>query len=105
MKLVAVEINEGSLMITMIGTMTGALVTLIFCYLAFRVSLESRLKDLEHQVEILEDLEEAFLAQEESIRDLEMVASRLEVLPRDGMTCPVARDRSIEDDRIIPRCD
>ncbi len=105
MKLVAVEIDEGSLMITMIGTMTGALVTLIFCYLAFRVSLESRLKDLEHQVEILGDLEEAFLAQEDRIRDLEMEASRLEVLPRDGMTCPVTRDRSIEDERILTRSD
>jgi hypothetical protein len=99
--MVAVEIDEGSLMVTMIDTMTGALVTLIFCYLAFRVSLESRLKDLEHQAEILGDLEEAFLAQEGRIRDLEMEASRLESLPRNGMTCPVARDRSIEDERIL----
>ncbi len=81
MKLAMVEIDEGSLMVTIIGTMIGALVTLIFCYLAFRVSLESRLKDLEHQVETLQDLEVALLAQEDRIRDLEMEASRLEALP------------------------
>jgi len=56
--------------------MASALVTLIFCRLAFRGSLESRLKDLEHQVDALLDLEEAFLAQDERIRDLEMEASR-----------------------------
>jgi hypothetical protein len=72
-------------MITIIGAMASALVTLIFCRLAFRVSLESRLKDLEHQTEILQDLEEAFLAQEERIRDLEREASRRETLPRDEM--------------------
>jgi hypothetical protein len=83
--MVAVEIDEGSMMIAMVGAMASALVTLIFCYLAFRVSLESRLKDLEHQTEILQDLEEAFLAQEERIRDLEMETSRREALPRDEM--------------------
>ncbi|MCR3884628.1 hypothetical protein P0O24_02170 [Methanotrichaceae archaeon M04Ac] len=77
----AVEINEGSMMVAMIGAMASALLTLILCYLAFRVSLESRLKDLEHQVEILQDLEEAFLAQEDRIRDLEMETSRREALP------------------------
>ncbi len=81
--MVAVEIDEGSMMVAVVGAMASALVTLIFCYLAFRVSLESRLKDLEHQTEILRDLEEAFLAQEERIRDLEMETSRQEALPRD----------------------
>jgi len=81
--MVAVEINEGSMMVAMVGVMASAFVTLIFCYLAFRVSLESRLKDLEHQVDALLGLEEAFLAQEERIRDLEMDASRREALPRD----------------------
>jgi len=81
--MVAVEIDEGSMMVAVVGAMASALVTLIFCYLAFRVSLESRLKDLEHQTEILQDLEEAFLAQEDRIRDLEMETSRREALPRD----------------------
>ena len=72
-------------MVAVVGAMASALVTLIFCYLAFRVSLESRLKDLEHQTEILQDLEEAFLAQEERIRDLELETSRQEALPRDEM--------------------
>ena len=89
--MVAIEINEGSLMIAAAGAMASAFVTLIFCYLAFRVSLESRLKDLEHQVENLLDLEEAFIAQEERIRDLEMMTSN-----------PEARSRSTEDGRIIP---
>jgi hypothetical protein len=79
--MVAVEIDEGSMMVAVVGAMASAFVTLIFCYLAFRVSLESRLKDLEHQMEILADLEEAFLAQEERIRDLEM-----EALPGDART-------------------
>jgi hypothetical protein len=83
--MVAVEIDEGSMMVAMVGAMASALVTLIFCYLAFRVSLESRLKDLEHQVGILGDLEEAFLAQEDRIRDIEMEASRLGALPKDEM--------------------
>jgi len=104
-KLAALEIDGGSLMITIVGAMASALATLIFCYLAFRVNLESRLKDLEHQMEILGDLEEALLAQEERIRDLEMEASRREALPIDGMTCPVARSRSREDERIFPRDD
>jgi hypothetical protein len=80
MKLAALEINEGYLMISTIEAMASALVTLIFCRLAFRVSLESRLKDLEHQVEILGDLEEAFLAQEDRIKDLDMETSRLVAL-------------------------
>jgi hypothetical protein len=101
--MVAVEIDEGSMMVAVVGAMASALVTLIFCYLAFRVSLESRLKDLEHQTEILRDLEGAFLAQEERIRDLEMETSRQEALPRDEMKRPTGRDRSIEDDRIFPR--
>lgn len=74
--MVAVEINEGSMMVAVLGAMASAFVTLIFCYLAFRVSLESRLKDLEHQLDALADLEEAFLSQEERIRDLEMETSR-----------------------------
>ncbi|KQC15121.1 MAG: hypothetical protein APR56_02640 [Methanosaeta sp. SDB] len=81
--MVAVEIDEGSLMVAVVGAMASALVTLIFCYLAFRVRLESRLKDLEHQLDGLADLEEAFLAQEERIRDLEMETSRGVALPRD----------------------
>ncbi len=105
MEMVAVEIDGGSLIITIIGAMASALTILIFCYLAFRVSLESRLKDLERPMEILADLEEAFFAQEERIRDLEMEASRMEALPRDGMTCPVARGRSMEDERVFPRDD
>jgi hypothetical protein len=103
--MVAVEINEGSMMVAMVGAMASALVTLIFCYLAFRVSLESRLKDLEHQVEILQDLEEAFLAQEDRIRDLEVETSRLEAPPVGGVKRPTGRDRSIDDERIFPRCD
>ena len=99
------EIDEGSMMVAVVGAMASALVTLIFCYLAFRVSLESRLKDLEHQLDGLADLEEAFLAQEERIRDLEMEASLREAMPRDGMTWPVARGRSMEDERIFPRDD
>lgn len=83
--MVTVEIDEGSMMVAMVGAMTSALVTLIFCRLAFRVSLESRLKDLEHQLDSLADLEEAFLAQEERIRDIEMETSRLGSLPRDEM--------------------
>jgi hypothetical protein len=79
--MVAVEINEGSMMVAVVGAMASAFVTLIFCYLAFRVSLESRLKDLEHQVDALLDLEEAFLTQEERIRDLEMETSCREALP------------------------
>ena len=81
--MVAIEINEGSLMIAAAGAMTSALLTLIFSYLAFRVSIESRLKDLEHQLDALTDLEEAIFAQEERIRDLEMETSRREALPRD----------------------
>ncbi len=81
--MVAVEIDEGSMMVAVVGAMASALVTLIFCYLAFRVSLESRLKDLEHQTEMLQDLEEAIFTQEERIRDLEMETSRQEALPRD----------------------
>ncbi|HPE63182.1 MAG TPA: hypothetical protein PLQ49_03635 [Methanothrix sp.] len=72
--MVAIEINEGSLLIAAAGAMTSAILTLIFSYLGFRVSIESRLKDLEHQVENLLDLEEAFISQEERIRDLEMMA-------------------------------
>ena len=83
--MVAVEIDEGSMMVAVVGAMASALVTLIFCYLAFRVSLESRLKDLEHQMEILADLEEAIFTQEERIRDMEMETSRREELPRDEM--------------------
>lgn len=79
--MLAVEINEGSMMVAVMGAMASALVTLIFCYFAFRVSLESRLKDLEHQLDGLTDLEEAFLAQEDRIRDLEMETSRREALP------------------------
>ena len=62
-------------MVAAAGAMASALATLIFCYLAFRVSLEARLKDLEHQVEILSDLEEVLIAQEERIRVLEMEAA------------------------------
>ena len=69
--MVAIEIDQGSLMIAAAGAMTSALLTLIFSYLAFRVSIESRLKDLEHQVNALADLEEAFLALDERMRDLE----------------------------------
>lgn len=83
--MVAVEIDEGSMMVAVVGAMASALVTLIFCYLAFRVSLESRLKDLEHQMEILADLEEAIFTQEERIRDMEMETSRREELPIDEM--------------------
>ena len=101
--MVAVEINEGSIMVAMVGAMASALVTLIFCYLAFRVSLESRLKDLEHQVEILQDLEEAFLSQEDRIRDLEVETSRREALPIDEIKRPMGRDRSMVDERIFPR--
>jgi hypothetical protein len=72
--MVAVEIDGGALMVAAAGAMASALATLIFCYLAFRVSLEARLKDLEHQVEILSDLEEVLIAQEERIRVLEMEA-------------------------------
>lgn len=73
--MVAVEIDGGALMVAAAGAMASALATLIFCYLAFRVSLEARLKDLEHQVEILSDLEEILIAQEERIRVLEMEAA------------------------------
>ncbi len=97
--MVAIEINEESLMIAAAGAMTSALLTLIFSYLAFRVSIESRLKDLEHQLDALADLEEAIFAQEERIRDLEeafnaqeermrgleMVTDGLEALSIDGM--------------------
>jgi hypothetical protein len=103
--MVAVEINEGSMMVAVVGAMASALVTLIFCYLAFRVSLESRLKDMEHQLDALADLEEAFLAQEEKIRDLEMETSRREAPPVGGVKRPTGRDRSIDDERIFPRCD
>ncbi|MGB3944084.1 MAG: hypothetical protein WBK88_04760, partial [Methanothrix sp.] len=65
----------GALMVAAAGAMASALATLIFCYLAFRVSLEASLKDLEHQVEILSDLEEAILAAEERISVLEMEAA------------------------------
>lgn len=81
--MVAVKINEGSLMIAVVGAMASALLTLIFSTIAFRVSIESRLKDLEHQVEILQYLEEAFLAQEDRIRDLEAEKSRAEPLSGD----------------------
>ncbi|HPJ29912.1 MAG TPA: hypothetical protein PLZ42_00800 [Methanothrix sp.] len=69
--MVAIEIDQGSLMIAAAGAMTSALLTLIFSYLAFRVSIESRLKDLEHQAESLMDLDEAFLTLDERMRDLE----------------------------------
>ncbi|KQC15678.1 MAG: hypothetical protein QM433_08630 [Euryarchaeota archaeon] len=103
--MVAVEIDEGSMMVAVVGAMSSAFVTLIFCYLTFRVSLEARLKDMEHQMEILADLEEASLAQEERIRDLEMEASSMVVLTRDGMACPVGLGRSMENGRIFPRDD
>ena len=73
--MVAVEIDGGALMVAAAGAMASALATLIFCYLAFRVSLEARLKDLEHRMERLADLEEAILAAEERIGDLEMEAA------------------------------
>ena len=101
--MVAIEINEGSLLIAAAGAMTSALLTLIFSYLAFRVSIESRLKDLEHQVEAILDLEEAFISQDERIRDLEMAARSLEALPRDETTFPAARSPPMEDERIFPR--
>lgn len=39
----------------MIGAaIISIIVTLIFGYIAFRVSLESRIKDLEHEIKLLE---------------------------------------------------
>jgi membrane protein YqaA with SNARE-associated domain len=52
--LVAIELNEGAVLAALISTMLGAFVALTLGYLAFRVSLESRLKDLEHQMEALQ---------------------------------------------------
>jgi membrane protein YqaA with SNARE-associated domain len=52
--LVAIELNEGAVLAALISTMLGAFVALTLGYLAFRVSLESRLKDLEHQIEALQ---------------------------------------------------
>ena len=43
--------------------------------------LPPRGRDQVHQLDALADMEEAFLAQEERIRDLEMEASRQEALP------------------------
>jgi hypothetical protein len=62
--MVGMEIDEGSLIVTIIGEIASALATLVFCRLAFRVNLESRLKDQEHQLDAPANLEEAFLAQE-----------------------------------------
>ena len=72
------EIDEGAIMIATAWAMTSALLTLILSTIAFRVSIESRLKDLENQAEILSGLVEAFLAQEERIGELEVEASRPE---------------------------
>ena len=52
--MVAIELNEGAVLAALISTMFGAFVALTLGYLAFRVSLESRLKDLEHQIEALQ---------------------------------------------------
>ncbi|WP_316966213.1 hypothetical protein [Candidatus Methanocrinis natronophilus] len=82
----AVEIDGGALMVAAAGAMASALATLIFCRLAFRVSLEARLKDLEHRMERLVDLEEAIPAAEERIGDLEMEAVWPEAQDGEGAT-------------------
>jgi hypothetical protein len=76
--MVAVEIDAGAIMIAAACAMASALLTLIFNIIDFQVSIESRLKDLEHQAEILQYLEEAVLAQEVRIGELEVEASRPE---------------------------
>lgn len=99
----AVEINEGSPMIASAGAMASTLMTMIFCTIAFRASLESRLKDLEHQIEILRDLDEALFAHEVKIRGLEMEEIRIATPPVDGMASLEEWSPSIDDERGLPR--
>ena len=50
------ELTE-TILTTFIGGLFGAILTVFIGYMAFRVKLESRLKDLEHKIELLKPFE------------------------------------------------
>ncbi len=53
------ELTE-TILTTFIGGLFGAILTVFIGYTTFRVKLESRLKDLEHKIEMLEPFKDIF---------------------------------------------
>jgi len=85
------ELTE-TILTTFIGGLFGAILTVFIGYMTFRVKLESRLKDVEHKIELLEYLKSHVPDYVSRLKDLE---HRIELLkPIENILSQVGSERA-----------